>query len=102
MYKGGYQILDLTGYDLSIDGNNNLTNEKTINYLLNFKNNYKEKPVLLLMKFSGIKYMGFCFVDNQPTMLRLTLGGMSQNFGILFLFEIDTSLELVKLYTDEI
>lgn len=54
--KGGYQILDLTDYDLTKDDNNLLTNEETIKYLFDFLRNYNEKPILLKLRNSNALY----------------------------------------------
>ena len=92
-YKGGYQILDITGYDLSVDENNKLTNEKTKNYLLNFAKYYNRKPILFKGVILGYELTLFCmvqkFADTDMLFINGGVNDINANFGLTFQFTID-------------
>lgn len=90
MYKGGYQILDLTGYDLTTDEENLLTNEVTINYLVNFAKNYNRKPILLKMNDGNNAIIGLAFsqFNKLSNIFSFQLGVYTENYGYVILFTI--------------
>ena len=102
MFKGGYQILDLRGYDLTVDIDGYITDAKTKEFLLNFGRNFNEKPVLVIRKESNRTITGFATADYTKTGISLYIGGMSANYGSLSAILIDLPNEEVGFYFEEL
>ena len=92
--KGGYVILDLNGYDLSIDEDNKITNEKTKELLFNFCKNFTLKPILLIIQ-NTVCMAGTIFNKNvnMEIIAHYTDGA---NYG--FAYDISINLETNEVY----
>ena len=105
MFKGGYQILDLSNCDMTTDGSNYLTNEETKKLIIEFIKKYDYKPVIVKVKLSSQIIVSFTTIMKSTSTGNGSIYGGTyegNDYGLSFCIYVSLSPETAQFYYSEL